>query len=430
MRMQGMKLRWQTGKNSNYECSMSHLKLIGPFRQLLTLNHIPIKGPLQDNNLEIITDAGILVHGGRIEAAGNFRELKTLSRETMEVEGNMVAIPGLVDAHTHICWAGSRSGDYAMRLSGMTYGEIAHQGGGIWSTVTHTRHAGEEELASLTAGRAKILLQKGCTTVEVKSGYGLDLQNELKMLASIKKANEQSHVDLVPTCLAAHIKPRDFVGSANDYLKWIIQELLPVVKAQDLASRVDIYVDEGAFSPDAARDFLPKVRQLGFQITVHADQFSIGGVRVAVEQNALSADHLENSTDTDISLIAASGVIPVVLPGSSMGLGIGFAPARKFLDAGASLAVASDWNPGSAPMGNLLVQAAVLGMYEKLTMAESLAAITYRAAIALGLYDRGVIRPGSLADIIAYPCTDYRDILYNQGNLMPSAVWKEGIRVV
>jgi imidazolonepropionase len=315
-----------------------------------------------------------------------------------------------------------------MRLSGKTYLEIAQQGGGIWNTVTATRAADKEELTKITIGRAQKLLNQGTTTIEVKSGYGLDVPSELKMLNSIQEADKRVEADLIPACLA-HIKPKDFSGSALQFLEVLVSELLPVIKENQLASRVDIYVDVEAFNRDVARYFLTEAKEMGFKLTVHADQFTPGGVSLAVELGALSADHLEASTEKDIKLIANSRVIPVVLPGASIGLGVSFAPARRLLDAGASLAIATDWNPGSAPMGNLLMQAAMIGVYEKLTMAETLSAITFRAALALGLTDRGAIIPGMLADLIAFPCSDYREILYNQGGMMPGIVWKNGERV-
>ncbi len=274
----------------------------------------------------------------------------------------------------------------------------------------------------------KSCLNQGTTTIEVKSGYGLDVSSELKMLNCIREANTQSGADLVPTCLA-HIKPKDFNGSALQFLELLVAELLPAVKENHLAGRVDIYVDVEAFNRDDARYFLTEAKEMGFELAVHADQFTPGGVSLAVELGALSADHLEASTEKDIKLIANSSVIPVVLPGASIGLGAAFAPARRLLDAGASLAIASDWNPGSAPMGNLLMQAALLGVYEKLTMAETLSAITFRAAMALGLTDRGALIPGMLADLIAFPCSDYREILYNQGGMMPVMYLEKGRRV-
>jgi imidazolonepropionase len=409
--------------------NMNKLKLIGPFTQVITMNNLPKKGPLSDDQLEIIDNAGILVNGEVIEAVGTFRELKSLTPVVEPVAGDYTVIPGLIDAHTHICWAGSRAGDYAMRLAGKSYPEIAQQGGGIWSTVANTREATLEELTFLTGYRAEKLLMQGTTTIEVKSGYGLNIDAELKMLNAIHKASEIARADLIPTCLAAHIKPKDFAGSSREYLNYILQELLPKVMSGKLSNRVDIYVDMGAFGTQDARHYLTAAQHLGFGIVVHSDQFNPGGVRLAIEVGALSADHLEATIDEDIRLLAGSNVIPVALPGASLGLGTGFAPARKLLDAGTSLVIASDLNPGSAPMGNLLMQAAILGIYEKLTMAETLAAITCRATVPLRLNDRGMLNPGMLADFIAFPCADYREILYNQGGMMPGMIWKRGKKV-
>lgn len=408
---------------------MHKLKLIGPFTQAVTMDNLPLKGPLSDDQLGIISQAGILVNGDRIEAIGPFRELKSLTPVLEPVKGEQVVMPGWVDSHTHICWAGSRAGDYAMRLAGKSYLEIAQQGGGIWSTVTNTRNAGLEELAGLTADRANRLLRMGITTIEVKSGYGLNADAERKMLKAVQNANMLTPADLVPTCLAAHIKPRDFDGTGREYLEYIIRDLLPGIRLEKLSNRVDIYVDEGAFETGDALHYITAAKELGFDVVVHADQFSPGGARLAVAVGAMSADHLEASTDEDIRLLAGSNVIPVALPGASLGLGVHFTPARKLLDAGASLVIASDWNPGSAPMGNLLMQAAVLGVAEKLTMAETLAAITCRAVAALRLNDRGILGPGLLADFIAFPCSDYREIVYNQGGMGPGMVWKRGKRV-
>jgi imidazolonepropionase len=412
---------------------MHELKLIGPFSQLLTMDHLPEKGPLGDDRLEIITDAGLLVKGSILET-GKFKDLLARHYDDIEsfeeTDSPAVVMPGLIDAHTHICWAGVRAADYAMRLAGKTYLEIARAGGGIWHTVTKTREATADELKEITAMHATRLLQRGITTIEVKSGYGLDMSGEIKMLECIQQVNAAGEADLIPTCLAAHIKPMDFEGSPLAYLQWIVKELLPEVRRRNLSRRVDIYVDEGAFSADDARYYLREANKLGFETVVHANQFSRGGIDVAVESKAVSADHLEAATDEDIKKIAASNVMPVALPGASLGLGDKFAPARRLLDAGASLTIASDWNPGSAPMGNLLTAASILGIYEKLTMAESLAAITCRPAIALRTTDRGMLKKGLLADFITFSCADYREILYNQGNMLPDTVWKNGKRVV
>ncbi len=408
-------------------------RLLGPFRQLLTLDGLPPKGALRDEQLEIVEQAGILVRDGRIERVGAYAALRAeaggAALEPDRVEDDLVAVPGLVDAHTHICFAGSRAGDYALRLSGVSYLEIARRGGGIWSTVTRTRAASDAELAARTRERALRLLADGVTTAEVKSGYDLTVDGELRLLRVIREVAGSVPIDLVPTCLAAHMLPVDFGGGAQEYLERLAGELLPRVRAERLAERVDIFVEESAFSPADARRYLRRARELGFALTVHADQFSAGGSAVAREAGAASADHLEASGEEEIRLLAASGGVAVALPGASLGLGMRFAPARRLLDAGAALAIASDWNPGSAPMGDLLLQAAVLGAAERLAMAETWAGVTVRAAAALGLADRGCLAAGRLADVAAFPGADWREILYRQGRLKPAAVWKGGERV-
>lgn len=406
-------------------------RLIGPFSQIVPLRELALKGAIADDTLEIIINGGVLVRDGVIADLGEF---ETLSGKYPDVAVDKVTepavlIPGFVDAHTHICFAGNRARDYAMRVAGKPYLEIAKAGGGIWDSVTQTRAASVDELAELTAERANRLLRDGVTTIEVKSGYGLDPHSELKMLRAIRTAAASTPAELISTCLAAHTKPRDFEGSTTEYLETILKELLPAVSAEMLSNRVDIFIEESAFAPDESLAYLEQAKNMGFDITVHADQFSTGGSAIAVKLNAVSADHLEASTDEEIRLLAQSDTVAMALPGASLGLGMQFTPARRLLDGGACLAIASDWNPGSAPMGDLLTQAAILGAYEKLTLAETLAGLTFRAAKALGLEDRGRIDNDQLADFQAYPTTDYRDIFYNQGTLKPHAIWKNGIRI-
>lgn len=404
------------------------MKLIGPFAQLLTMDHLPSKGSIADDQLEIIPNSGLVVDDGLVVETGDYLNLEKkaiqLGYEFEKLIGEMVAIPGLIDAHTHICWAGSRGDDYAKRLSGKTYLEIAAEGGGIWNTVQKTRAASLEELIAITQNRANEMLFNGITTIEVKSGYGLSVEVELKILKAIKAA--ETKADLIATCLAAHIRPNDFDGWNLVYLEKIIHELLPLVKAQKLSNRVDIFVEESAFSINEAGIYLQEAKALGFDLVIHGDQFTLGGSRLAIELGAVSVDHLEVSDQDSILKIAKSNVVAVVLPGASIGLGLPFAPARKLLDAGACVAIASDWNPGSAPMGDLLCQAAIIGSYEKLTITETLAAITVRAAKALKMDDRGVLKPGNIADIVAFKTNNYRDIVYRQGNLKPVQVWKRG----
>ena len=407
------------------------MKIIGPFVQVITLDHLPMKGSIKDESLEVLMNSALAIDNGEIKAVGKFDLLrKKFPNAILElIETPEVLLPGFIDSHTHICYAGSRTNDYAMRVSGKTYLEIARAGGGIWDTVMQTRSASKSELASLTTMRAERLLHSGITTIEVKSGYGLNVEDELKILHAIKEANEKTRADLIPTCLAAHLKPQDFDGTEDDYLLHIEQKLLPEIKKEKLASRLDIFVEETAFSVDAAKEYLKKVCLLGFDITVHADQFTTGGSAVAVDCGAVSADHLEASGDKEIESMAKSDIVATVLPGASLGLGMPYAPARKLLNAGCCVAIASDWNPGSAPMGDLLMQACVLGAYEKLSVAETLAGISFRAAKALRLNDRGILKENFIADMQAYPVKDFREIIYLQGSLKPSIVWKNGVRI-
>ena len=410
---------------------MSQYTYIGPFKQLVTMAGLPLKGALKDEQLTIIENAGILINGHIIEAVGKHHEIvkeaNIVQANLISIEEDVIAMPGFIDAHTHICFAGTRAKDYAMRNAGISYLEIAKQGGGIWDTVQKTRAASLEDLTNNVLDHAEAHLKRGTTTLEVKSGYGLSVKEELKMLEAIAAANkEMDDIDLISTCLAAHIKPKDFEGDAKAYLKMITDELFPVIKEKALCKRVDAFIEATAFTAHDVQEYFIKAKEHGWDITIHADQFSTAGTALAVQVGAVSADHLEASTDKEIQLLAASNTVAVALPGASIGLGCGYAPARKLLDAGACVAIASDHNPGSAPMGNLLAQAAVLGTFEKLSNAEVLAGITFRAAKALNLADRGALEKGKIADLILFNTSNYQDVLYHQGMMYPSMVIKNG----
>lgn len=407
------------------------MKIIGPFKQIVTLSNLPLRGKLSDDQLEIINDGGLLIKDGKVENAGSFQELKDQfpNIEIENIEGEQICLPGFTDSHTHICFGGNRANDFAMRNAGKTYLEIAETGGGIWSSVQHTRSASEEELLRTTLERINFLISQGITTIEIKSGYGLDVENELKMLRVIKKAQTLTRATLVPTCLSAHLKPRDFEGSSEEYLQYILDEILPKVKEENLARRVDIFIEKSAFLPAESKTFLLKAREMGFEITVHADQFTSGSSRIAVEVSAKSADHLEATIDDDIAFLAQSETVATALPGASLGLGENFTPARKILDAGGILAIATDWNPGSAPMGNLVTQASILATFEKLSTAEVLAGITFRSAHALNLADRGTLEKGKRADFVTFKTDNFQNILYHQGSLKAQSIYIEGEKV-
>jgi imidazolonepropionase len=265
---------------------MKNLRLIGPISQLLTMDHLPLKGALKDEQMEILENVGILIEGENICEIGDFENLKTkaknLDAELIELEGLHIAVPGFVDCHTHICFGGSRARDFAMRNSGKSYLEIAEAGGGIWDTVTQTRKLSLDELAEKTIQNANRHLAQGVTTIEVKSGYGLSIDEELKMLRAIKKANNSTPADLISTCLAAHMKPRDFTGSNSEYLADISEKLFPVLQREKLCNRIDAFVEKSAFSPDEIKPYFQKAKDFGFDITVHADQFTTGGSEIAI----------------------------------------------------------------------------------------------------------------------------------------------------
>ena len=404
------------------------MKLIGPFKQIVTLRNLPLRGKLSDEQLEIIENGGILIKDEKIEEVGNFEELKSKNQisEIENIEGEQICLPAFTDSHTHICFGGNRANDFAMRNAGKTYLEIAENGGGIWSSVQHTRKASDEELLKTILERINSLISQGITTIEIKSGYGLDVENELKMLRVIQKAQTFTKATLVPTCLSAHLKPRDFEGTSQEYLNYILREILPKVKAENLAKRVDIFIEKSAFLPEESKEFLLKAKELGFEITVHADQFTSGSSRIAVEVGAKSADHLEATIDEDIAFLAKSETVATALPGASLGLGEKFTPARKILDAGGILAIASDWNPGSAPMGNLITQASILATFEKLSTAEVLAGITFRSAFALSLEDRGTLEKGKKADFVTFKTDNFQNVLYQQGSLKTDSVYING----
>lgn len=397
------------------------------------MNKLPLKGALKDEQLEIIENSGLWIKDGVVKEVGDFEQLKNSLEDGVEIhriEDESVCLPSYVDCHTHIAFAGNRANDFAMRNSGSSYLEIAKAGGGIWNSVTKTRNASLEELKNSTIERADILLRQGITTIEVKSGYGLSVEEELKMLRAIKLANATSKADLIPTCLAAHMKPRDYEGSNTAYLTSIQEKLFPILREENLTQRIDAFVEQTAFSADEITPYLTAASELGFDITIHADQFTTDGSKLAVELKAVSADHLEASGEKEIALLASSDVVAVALPSASLGIGCAFIPARKLLDAGASLAIATDWNPGSAPNGQLMVAATILGTMQKLSNAEVLAGITVRAANALRLEDRGVLEQGKRADFVIYKTNSYQNITYMQGTVLPESVWKDGEMVV
>jgi len=386
--------------------------------------NLPERGAISDNSLEIIDDGGVVIEDGKIIEVGDFLSLSKNDLDVREITYPCVLLPGFIDSHTHVCHYGNRSDEYAKRNSGISYQQILEEGGGIHNTMNSTSNSTDEQLKDETLNRLKRHFQEGVLTCEVKSGYAPNLEDEVRMLRIINEIDSSNDIDLIPTCLAAHVTPKKY-ESSKKYLDSIVNDLLPIIKEENLSNRVDIFIEEKAFSITEASNFLEKIKS-DFYITAHANQFTSGGLKVGVDNGAVSVDHLEVITDQEIDYLSKSDTTGVVLPGCSLGLGIPFAPARKLLDYNCKVSIASDWNPGSAPMGDLLMQASLLGSTEKLSNAEVLAGITCRAANALSLEDRGSLESGKIADMIGFKTNDFRDILYNQGKLKPSFICKRG----
>ena len=386
--------------------------------------NLPERGAISDNSLEIIDDGGVVIEDGKIIEVGDFLSLSKNDLDVREITYPCVLLPGFIDSHTHVCHYGNRSDEYAKRNSGISYQQILEEGGGIHNTMNSTSNSTDEQLTDDTLNRLKRHFQEGVLTCEVKSGYAPNLEDEVRMLRIINEIDNSNDIDLISTCLAAHVTPKKY-ESSKKYLDSIVNDLLPIIKEENLSNRVDIFIEEKAFSVTEASNFLEKIKS-DFYITAHANQFTSGGLKVGVDNGAVSVDHLEVITDQEIDYLSKSDTTGVVLPGCSLGLGIPFAPARKLLDYNCKVSIASDWNPGSAPMGDLLMQASLLGSTEKLSNAEVLAGITCRAANALSLEDRGSLENGKIADMIGFKTNDFRDILYNQGKLKPSFICKRG----
>ncbi len=386
-----------------------------------------------DGPLGLVKDAVVLCRGSRIAYVGSESDLPAITGEeplTVSLDGCVVT-PGLIDCHTHLVFAGNRLDDFEGRLKGESYTAIAARGGGILSTVEATRKASNAELLQLAEARVEQCESHGVTTVEVKSGYGLDVRHELRILETVKSCNKRVIADLVPTFLGAHTFPKASTRSAaarKAYVDQVIGEMLPEVVRRGLARFCDVFIDEGAFTLEEGRRVLEAARKLGLGLKVHAEQLSqTGAGGLAAELGAVSAEHLERISDEDLEAMAAAGTVAVLLPGASFFLGDGFPEAARFRKAGVSVAVATDWNPGSSPTDNLLLMAqmAVLGC--GLSIEEALKAITVNAARALGLEeDRGILREGMRADLAMFRISDPRELLYQLGSSPCSGLVKNG----
>jgi imidazolonepropionase len=370
----------------------------------------------------------ILVEDGIIAAIAPFAELEqraARANASIIEAGGRAVVPGLIDCHSHLVFAGSRADDFALRCAGVGYEEIAARGGGIDLTVAATRAASKGELKDIARRRLDQALRQGTTTMEVKTGYGLDPQSEMKMLEVIAELNGEQPVDLVPTFLGAHAVPK---GMTKEAYLGDLKAMLP--EAARIARFCDVFCEQGYFSPAESRDILETARSHGMLPRLHANQFhSIGCIDTAVALGAVSIDHLEVLTAEEVQRLAATGIVCVMLPGVSFFLDISFAPGRAMIDAGCIPAVASDFNPGSNPCLSLQFAMSLACLRSGMQVGEALACVTGNAAHALRLERVGCIEEGWQADLLILDCADYRDMVYFYGDNHVQTVIKKGLVV-
>ena len=396
---------------------------------------LTMTGPRGDASPEralgLISDAAIICQrDGRVHWIGPRRNMPSGDYEYVDLDG-VVVLPGLVEAHTHIVFAGDRTKDYAARCAGESYEEVARRGGGIRLTVQETRAASVDVLVNLALPRLQSLLAHGVTTVEIKSGYGLTIRDELKMLEAIEQLGTLGPWTVIPTLLAAHVIPDEFVHDRAGYISMVCDELMPEVSRRSLAKHVDVFCDSGAFTLDETVHILEHAKALGFGLKAHAEQLSwTGASRAAARLGAHSVDHLEFLNEEDIEVLAQHGTCAVLLPGASLFLGMeARPPARRLLDHGVPVALSTDCNPGTCPSTHLPLMTTLgcstLGMMPH----EALLAITREAALASGLSNgQGCLRPGGPCDFVVMDVSNWRHIPYRLGLNPTRAVFVKGHR--
>ena len=380
------------------------------------------------SELAIISDGGMLIHNGKIEKIGPSAEIeKNVGDEEIVDAGGRVVMPGFVDAHTHLVFAGNRLDDFERRSRGETYEQIAKAGGGIWSTVQKTRAASELDLLTQAKKHANWFLSCGTTTVEAKSGYGLTVEGELKLLRVMRRLKEEVPLEIVPTFLGAHAVPREL--SPDEYLDVVITEMLPRVTAEKLAEFCDVFCERGYFNIDQSRKILSAAKKVGLSLRGHVDQLTnSGGAKLMAEMGATTADHLEQTDEHGIAALKKANAQPVLLPGSVYALGSSRYPrGREMIEAGLAVVLATDFNPGSSPTPSMPMILSLACTQMKMSPAEAITASTLNAAYSLNRGDRiGSLEPGKLANFVIFDCEDYRELAYWFGISQTHSVYVRG----
>jgi imidazolonepropionase len=403
---------------------VSHSLLISGASQIVTVRGHGARRGAAVSSLGVIRDGAILVRGGLIVAVGPSSKIEKLteSKKAEKVDvGGRVVLPGFVDAHTHLIHAASRAEEYELKIRGASYEEIARKGGGILNSVKKLRAATAEELKERTRGFLRQFAEYGTTTIEAKSGYGLDVPSELRILSLHKELNAEQPLEIVSTFLGAHVVPEEFRGKSGgtrQYLQLLTEELIPEVAENGLAEFCDVFCERGAFSVADSRRVLAAGKARGLVARVHAEQLShTGATRMGIEMNAASCDHLEYLQPADIRELGKSRTVATLLPGCDFHLGLErYAPARELIDAGAIVALATDFNPGTSPTLSMAMILSLACSRLRMTPAEAIAAATINAAYSLGREKKiGSIEVGKQADLAVFEVADYREIPYYFG---------------
>ena len=389
------------------------------------------------NEIGVIADGAVAARDGVIVAVGTTDELQKrveLTNGTVCVDAcGKVVLPGLVDPHTHVVFAGSREHELEMKIKGVPYLDILAAGGGILDTVRSTRAASREQLVQVARKYLDQMLAQGTTTAEAKSGYGLTVEDEVKTLEAIRELNNSHPVDLVPTFLGAHAIPKEYKENPDGFVDLVIEEMLPAVKEKGLAEFCDIFCEQGVFSVEQSRRILLKAKEMGFKLKIHADEMvPLGGAELAAELGATSADHLMVVSERGIEMLAASSTVAVLLPATTFCvMGERYAPARKMIEKGVAVALSTDFNPGSSPVNSLQIVMGIACRQLKMTPAEVISAVTINAAHAIGRADSvGSIEVGKKADLVIFDARDYRYLMYRFGTNLVERVVKSGRLVI
>jgi len=406
------------------------LKILKDSSQIVTVstNGTNVKKGKEQNQLNVLTDHSIVIENNIIKDIIPSGSIKNNSIYEVISLKEKTIFPGFIECHTHTVYAGSRANEFRLRLQGATYEEIANSGGGIKSTVNAVRNSSTNDLVNLSAPRVRSFISQGVTSLEIKSGYGLDFENELKILDVINHLSKLFPIDIIPTLLAAHTFPAEFKDDHEGYIGLLINKIIPEAAEKKLAAFCDVFCESTAFSAGETDRILDAAVKVGLKIKIHTEQFNnIGGLETALKYNAVSVEHLEMMKDNQMPILANSNSTAVLLPGVSYFLNYRYAPARKLIDNNVTVAIATDFNPGSSHINNISLIMSLAAINLKMSIEEVISAYTINAASALNINDKtGSIEPGKKADFAVMDSPEYSDLVYCTGTNLNIMTIKDG----